>query len=284
MVLLYIASLPHSGSTLLDLLVGKHPRMIGLGGIDRAMRLLAEYPTETSARICSCGVPVAACPYWGEIMMSMDARSRPTDFVGRYALALEVFSQVFGPAAIPVDSSKIKEPLAQLRDPRLQSLEARVLHLTKDFRTAAVSYTDNKRRKAGKTRPGWLLTSEGAWKWWRENLKLERAIQASGWPVLGIGYETLCMAPAQTLAGIAAFVGLPPGSPVGTTTDTNLRQTGSHLFIGNRMRKGEVSSTLRYDNRWMSRTDWLPAAVLMPWLHPANRRWVHTSTLSTDLK
>lgn len=241
--------------------------MVGLGGVDRAMRMLIYSPAETSVRMCSCGVAVPECRYWGEVLRCLKEGAQPVNLPDRYALAMEVFYTTFGKNTVPVDSSKIKEPLAKLR--QLPSLDVRVIHLSKDFRTAATSYTDNKRRKGSTRRPGWLLASEGVWKWWRENQKLEKAISSSGWSVLRVGYEGLCLQTQETLSTISAFAGLPdPGE-----TDNNLRETQSHLFIGNRMRK--EAKSLRYDNRWMRRTDWLPAALLMPWVHRANRRWVH---------
>jgi hypothetical protein len=54
----------------------------------------------------------------------------------------------------------------------------------------------------------------------------------------------------------------------------------SHLITGNAMRRQMEKEALVYDYRWFSRTDWIPAALLMPWLHDCNRRWVYSNGFS----
>lgn len=62
--LLYIASLPHSGSTVSSLILGQQPEIIGLGGIDRAVTILADEPEKAAQEFCSCGNKVQECEYW----------------------------------------------------------------------------------------------------------------------------------------------------------------------------------------------------------------------------
>lgn len=268
--ILYIASLPHSGSTLLDLFAGKHPDLIGLGGVDRAVGMLATEPEKTSARMCSCGVAAGSCRYWGRVVKRIAEGADTSSTASRYKLAMEVFSGVFGEDKVPVDSTKLHEPLTALAamTPRP---DLRVVHLAKDFRAAAVSFVDNKRRKGGSMRPSWLLATQGVWKWLRENRKIEEACRSAQWPVLHLGYESLCLQPEESMALISHHAGVPTAAPA----DLNLRATNSHLFIGNRMRREGEKAKLQYDTRWMARTDWLPAAILLPQTHAANRRWVH---------
>jgi hypothetical protein len=59
--LLYIASLPHSGSTVSSLILGQQPNIIGLGGIDRAVSILVDEPDKASNEFCSCGRKVLEC-------------------------------------------------------------------------------------------------------------------------------------------------------------------------------------------------------------------------------
>ncbi len=59
---IYICSAGHSGSTLLDLLIGSHPRIASLGEIDQLSKNLA-LDTE-----CSCGSRVTACAVWREVV------------------------------------------------------------------------------------------------------------------------------------------------------------------------------------------------------------------------
>jgi hypothetical protein len=277
--ILYIASLPHSGSTLLDIFAGKHPDLIGLGGVDRAVGMLAMEPEKTAARMCSCGVEAGNCVYWGRVLERLRGGGDASGTAARYALALEVFGAVFGADKVLVDSTKLHEPLIALASMTPRP-DVRVVHLAKDFRAAAVSFIENKRRKGAPSRPGWLLAIEGVWKWLRENRKIEDACGQARWPVLHLGYESLCLRPMDTMSALAAHAGVPDAAPA----DLNLRSTNSHLFIGNRMRREGTKAELHYDDRWMARTDWLPAAFLLPQVHAANRRWVHRTSSLSDLK
>ncbi|MCA9641093.1 MAG: hypothetical protein KC492_10375, partial [Myxococcales bacterium] len=64
--LVYILGLGHSGSTLLEMLLSSHPRLLGLGEVasllTRGMRerhLSGPWPSP-----CSCGVLARDCPVW----------------------------------------------------------------------------------------------------------------------------------------------------------------------------------------------------------------------------
>ena len=76
--LLLIRGLGHSGTTILDLALGAHPQMVGLG---EAARILAR-PAPSDAhrgpaqlrgdlrfeRRCTCGEVAADCPVWGPVL------------------------------------------------------------------------------------------------------------------------------------------------------------------------------------------------------------------------
>ena len=67
---LYIASLPHSGSTLLDLLLGSHSAVHGLGELQALRRYVAPEQEGSSAkrRKCTCGASsVWLCPFWSSV-------------------------------------------------------------------------------------------------------------------------------------------------------------------------------------------------------------------------
>jgi hypothetical protein len=55
--LVYIAGCGRSGSTLLDLLLGNHPNISGLGEVHRLS-------IDQGERLCSCEKPIMQCEYW----------------------------------------------------------------------------------------------------------------------------------------------------------------------------------------------------------------------------
>jgi hypothetical protein len=267
--LAYIACLPHSGSTLLNLLLGQHPEMIGLGGIDSVMQWMVRAPGEVAAQICSCGETVEGCPYWKEVLAAAHA-SPPRTLVERYDLALAVFERVFGPAAWPVDASQIRQPLTALAGQ--PNLDLRVLFLARDFRSAVVSIVDLKRRRKRLRRPGFLLALEAAWRWRRENARIVAALRQTGLPRLPIGYEELCLSLGPTFGRTCAFLEVTPCQP-----SREVHAGSSHSFVGNCMRKQSSKAQMIYDYRWMTRRDWWLPGLLLPGLGRCNRDWVYAN-------
>ncbi len=76
----YICSAGHSGSTLLDLLIGSHSRIASLGEIWHLSKNLA-LNTE-----CSCGVAVRDCVVWREVVARVGARLGIDVMADPYAL------------------------------------------------------------------------------------------------------------------------------------------------------------------------------------------------------
>ena len=81
----YICSAGHSGSTLLDLLLGTHTKVASLGEI-------SHLPKNISLNtICTCGEPVQSCQLWKEVLnrisysIGVDIRINPYAFnLGAY--------------------------------------------------------------------------------------------------------------------------------------------------------------------------------------------------------
>jgi hypothetical protein len=64
--IVYIAGAGHSGTTLLDLLLGNHPGIAAVGELNR----LSLTP---ATRRCACGELVVACPYWTHVARGIAA-------------------------------------------------------------------------------------------------------------------------------------------------------------------------------------------------------------------
>lgn len=81
-----VCSAGHSGSTLLDLLLGSHSAAMSLGEITQLPKNLA---LNTD---CTCGAPVRACPVWSDVVAQLalepEFRGLPED---PYALYLGLF-------------------------------------------------------------------------------------------------------------------------------------------------------------------------------------------------
>ncbi len=64
---LFICSAGHSGSTLLDMLIGAHSRVASLGEIDQLSKNIA------LNTLCSCGAPIRECALWSEVLRRVGA-------------------------------------------------------------------------------------------------------------------------------------------------------------------------------------------------------------------
>lgn len=65
---LYICGAGHSGSTLLDMLLGSHPRVASLGEI---INLPMDWATNNR---CTCGAPMRDCGLWSEVVRDFERR------------------------------------------------------------------------------------------------------------------------------------------------------------------------------------------------------------------
>jgi Sulfotransferase family len=70
--LILIGSSSHSGSTLLDLMLGSHSAVSSAGEMNR-LSLFSE------DRLCTCGSTVARCPYWSHVLARLATRLRRDD-------------------------------------------------------------------------------------------------------------------------------------------------------------------------------------------------------------
>ena len=265
-MLVYIASLPHSGSTLLSLLLAKHPHVVALGEVRLQIAKIRRDTDKASEGTCGCGSRIGSCDLWGRFIKEHSASAKPVEDL---QLVARILRELHGPDVVMVDASKIREPVEELAADR--KLPVRVLHLSRDYRSWIVSAADLRRRKAKSVRPGWWLGFEGARRWVRENRKLDCAIAASGFPSMRLGYEELVLAPDKVWPELWRFLDL-PAAPV----PRDVAGARNHIFSGNRMRENEERRAVTYDNRWFTRHEWRACAATVPRMASLNRRWTYS--------
>jgi hypothetical protein len=268
----FIASLGHSGSTLLDLVLGGHERFIGLGEV--ANTITRDGVVGPAGRpACSCGRPAAACPFWSEV----DARFRAepdADFVRRYAIVFEAFTDLFGGDVTPVDSSKSRRHLDVLH--RTRCFDLRVLFLLKDVRNFAISAIDNVARKRAEGQQREAVTAFGAFRGWhRTNRELRAYLDRERLPAFQFGYEEFCLAPERIARRLCEFLEVEFQPEM-----LRVRGSGSHALRGNRMRSQPEKAALSYDHRWFTRRDWLLPSLLCPRIMRFNREQVYSNGLA----
>ena len=279
--LLLIRGLGHSGTTILDLALGAHPQMVGVG---EAARIL-ERPSPAEAhrgparlrgdlrfeRRCTCGQIAADCPVWGPMLAwlsehdhcSLSLKMQRLIDTLAAAEALDVSA-----ASWVIDSYQddFTLPFEQASD-----LDIRVIHLTRDLR----SWVDS-RARSGRERGHWLPGLKPLLRWYRINARHERLLQRCPHPVLRLGYEQFALDPEGSLRRICTWLGL-------EMSEQMLRPgcfSTSHVLSGNRMRfDAERSAVIRYDANWMAAPSGVAqAALMLPWVSALNRRLVYSVT------
>lgn len=270
---LYIAGYGHSGSTILNILLGQHEKVLGAGEL---FRLASAWQHN---EYCSCGKPLPQCQLWRAIVDRWSTLAR-TDPIRDYPacqvacetrlplakhersayahLTRSLFAaarEVSGKSLI-VDASKLPQRARALM--RVDGLEVRLVHLVRDARGVAWSLRHRlpKNLAAG-------LQSEKRGKsvvrtallWAESNLGAERAVRQLG-PARAsrITYEDFVTDPTAALAvmgemcGIdfsALSAGLARGDPLST----------NHVMAGNRLRMNG-GTALRPDFRWRQQLPW----------------------------
>ncbi len=275
--LLLIRGLGHSGTTILDLALGAHPQITGLG---EAIRILERpRPGEENRgparlrgelrhqRRCTCGQLASDCPVWGPVLEWLPANDeRPIGDKLNHLVTVLDGQRPETDLHWAVDSYQADLQVPQLSWP---SGEIRCLFLVRDVRSWVHS------RSHGRDRPAadWRALA----RWLRTNRQLERALGRSGRPVFVLGYEELALAPKASLCRLCEWLGLEfDGAMLSPGPSSS-----SHILAGNRMRfDSERSATIRYDGSWMARgTAPASIAAALPPIRGMNRRLVYGNGL-----
>ena len=272
--IVFIASLSHSGSTLLDLILGGHSRFIGLGEM---ARVVADTPVRHNTFrgvFCSCGKQMNECLYWSKAIDRLESYNSST-FPERYEILLKTFDDVFGPDSIPVDSSKYLPNLSRLTDDL--ELDIKVLYVIKDVRNYTISqiYTIRRYKETNLVRKYVKGNSYFFfWKWYILNKKMQNFFSEKKIEVLQVGYEELCLYPKNMLQKICDFLDEEP-----ETSMLNPNVSGSHSVLGNRMRNQTNKLEILYDNRWFLHNEWKFPALLFLHIMEYNNKHVYRNNM-----
>ncbi len=267
--LVFICSMEHSGSTLLDLMLGGHSHIIGLGEIIQVIKRGPMGMGKTRQVVCSCGSIIDECVFWSKVASRLHA-DESLSFEARYRMVLDTFEEVFGHGYIPVDSSKSLAHLQVLK--RNLPLDIKVLYIIKDVRNFTISQLDslNRKQKRRWQSPLTRTSFYTFWWWYLENKKMQRVFAEQNMQVLQIGYEELCLYPERMLQTICDFLEEEPEPSM-----LSLKESGSHVIRGNRMRYQKDKAEIRYDHRWFLRREWSTPAFFFPNIMKYNTREVY---------
>jgi hypothetical protein len=260
MKVIYIGGYGRSGSTVLDIILGNHSQVTGLGEVT----YLADDYTGTS-RTCSCGSPYDQCSFWKDFFpnSSPDVESarilrkvQGLFFIPRLLLGLVAkrdsdayrtyHSHLFGHVEaqtqkpIIVDSSKSARKVAGrfLALHRLAGEDVYVVHLVRNGLATmeSLTLTGSNWALEGRIRPPKWPGLRAAFGWALTNLwtsLLGRFLPPDHY--MRLRYEDLAADPAGSLRKIGRFCGFDPEELIVRIDRNDYFQVG-HLVGGNRIR------------------------------------------------
>ena len=246
--ILYVLSDNRSGSTLLDQLLGVHPKIVSVGELhwlDAYVREDRRLYDPVHPLVCACGQPVPACAFWNEISAAagkqldsfqirpkyFEWRARgnnkrsirkkitqlPRRFIGRFPATFlsRHVQRVFGAPRLAQDSLSLADAIFTVSgcryivDSSKNSFRFRAIYDRQPDRVRAVVLARDYRAVVhSKMKRGRSL--EDAANGWRKKMLEIDALTADLPPerCYRLKYETLCNDPQQELTRICGFLGL----------------------------------------------------------------------------
>lgn len=277
----YIGGLGRSGSTLLERIAACFDGVVVLGEVVHAW--------ERGVRddeLCGCGQRFSRCPFWQEVgqvafggwrlsdaddmrrLRSAIDRTRhiPRLVCGRASTTFaadlreygERFAAIYQAAAqvrnatVVIDSSKHASTALVLR--RTAELDLRVVHMVRDSRGVAYSWTKRMHRpEAHEGSDIELMHRYEPWRaaliWNTQNAAFA-ALARTAIPVWRLYYEQLLDDPVQTVEQLAEFFDIRGQSVRDFVSATEVRVGPTHQIAGNPSRFHSGTVPLRRDDEW----------------------------------
>lgn len=257
---IYIAGYGRSGSTLLEILLSSHPRVVGLGEVSQGLDSLSRGPVT-----CGCGATSQDCPIWGPSFEELSDDLRESwPGVQKYETLANSFRHL-APNSVPkekyreihvelfealrrnteasdpifVDSSKTSRSrlLRPLLLERWGGLDVSVVHLVRDPRGCMRSNLkgSNQHLEEGREpgRPFPRLRTLGHWP--LANLPPEVVPRSSENPRRRIQYESLVSRPSETMGELVESLGLDQAG-LDKALPNGEVENRAHQIAGNRLR------------------------------------------------
>jgi hypothetical protein len=320
---LYIGGFGRSGSTLVERILGQLPGFCSAGEI-----VFLWQRGLLDGQLCGCGVPVPQCEFWSRVgktafggwdqidaaeMLGLQKRADRNRFipamvtpavrpgarsdVARYGDVLSRLYRAIGEvsgARVVIDASK-HASTAFFLTTRVPGLDVRVVHLVRDPRGVAYSWTKEVKKPevTGEDAfmPVYSPVSSGR-QWLSYNLLFEglRALPAAKSAVFR--YEDMLADPRAELERILAHAGEPvlpesfaflgerPGAS-GASPEMSVTLGVDHTVAGNPMRFHQGPLALRLDEAWKSKLPERDQRIVAAVTTPLRLRYGYTKRNST---
>jgi hypothetical protein len=300
----YVAGMPRSGTTLLDLMLGQFVGHCDVG----ELFYLWQSGVERNFR-CACGEHFADCPFWAKVghrafggwatvdAADIRALQRRVDATGRVPFILgarfapgfrrdldryttlltrlyRAVAEVSG-ARVVVDSTKRPSLAYILR--RAPGIDLRLVHVLRDPRGVAYSWSQLVELPEGTSAKGRMNQRSArltARRWVSVNAMIA-ALARMGTPRVTLRYEDLVREPRAELGRIAQLTADVTGvtDPLDFLDGNSFAQAGSHAVAGGRIRMRSGPIALALDEKWRREYAPVPRRLVAAMTWPL--RWVY---------
>jgi len=281
--ILYVGGYTRSGSTLVGRVLGEPPSSICVGETHYLWSRGLVDNVE-----CGCGQPFRSCPFWSAVgdeafggwqqvdverMVEIDhvtnllaslpfywtrmqsLKPRLRDTINEYVVTLtalyDAISRVSG-AKVVVETSK--DPTFACLLMRIQNSDVRIVHLVRDSRAVAYSWTRKRREPspiAGQQFMPQFSPARTARSWTTWNLAFD-ALSATSLPYTKLTYESFVNDPCAALLRLSSFANEDLLLPESQLTNNEVQLSGHHIFSGNPMRTNTGWLPIRLDTEWQT--------------------------------
>jgi hypothetical protein len=300
--IIYILGGGHSGSTLLDLILGSTEQSFSVGEL-MYVDFYKGYKNVKSfrlvrGRLCTCGEHFDECAFWSNVKFD------DTDNVAKHETLTEslrilfnimnpfehwmkakfrlspnreVYGKILAKARefkpqvrYIVDSSKDPRRLYELlNDPDIGPEKLAVIHLIRDGRGYIYSYQKPQRLKGGRELRSTLPC---LFEWIVVNIISRRIIRKYKLEAFTLSYDRFADQPDEHLHRLGEYLGFDLETK---TALQAIEQTVYHNVHGNPIRRRKIEA-IRRDTKWESFFSPVKKFLLTVVLYPFNRRWVYS--------
>ena len=264
---IYIASMDHSGSTMLAKMLGGHPKLISVGEVFLTFKLFKSKKVDIHKRICTCGDEASICLLW-RVVLEEWSLQKGMNYVKAYSILIKHFQKIY-PDKILLDCSKYLPSLT--RTLKIPEVEMTVIHLFKDVRTFTISRIELAKNKGKKLSYFHRFIFFKVWH--RNNSMLEEFVKQKDLHAFKVGYEELCFNKYYIMNAMLSFANLEfdPVVLKASSSDSH------HQLIGNKMRNDPKREQIVYDTRWLVRKEWIAPSLLYPKIMRYNHKNVYSN-------
>jgi hypothetical protein len=251
-----IAGSAHGGTTILSMVLGQHPQIFATG----KLRNFPHGDLFNEDKVCSCGTPTHACPFWTQIREQFRPLQDAPD-QQKIPRLVEIISRESGLPFVCDVSHNVE--YAQLLA-GICGIDLYLVHVVRDGR-GVVHSRIRKDLGIGRLTPSFFGRVGRAFtasrRWLRHHREFARLQKKLGGKAVCIQYEELCRDPRTALKPVGECLGLDFDEIGKRLGEGQQLKPVAHLLRGNQVLRSRSDIVLRHDTAYRTAMSWTDRAV-----------------------